>query len=71
MDTLLGVYVCSGANIFMLTPITEDIELNAKFNGLEYTILISASTETQVMLDDNFRNADTSMAQNLINVIIN
>lgn len=55
----------------MLTPITEDIELNAKFNGLEYTILISASTETQVMLDDNFRNVDTSMAQNLINVIIN
>ena len=71
LDTLFGVYVCSGANIFMVSPLSEDVELNAKLNGLDYTILISLATETQVMLEDNFKNADTSMAQNLMNVIIN
>ena len=70
LNQCLGVNVCSGASIYLLQPIVEDFALEAKLNQKSFTILVSAASETTVALDDTFKNADNTTAQNLINVVI-
>lgn len=71
LDAILSAYVCSGANVFLLTQITEDFMLNATLNEVEYILLIKAGTETQVLLSDDFKQANSAMARTLVNVILN
>lgn len=70
MDTALGLNVCSGEIIYLLSELEEDVKFNAMLNGNQYTIVIREETHTILNLQDDFTNESNSTAQQLINVII-
>lgn len=70
MDASLGLNVCSGEIIYLLSELEEDVKFNATLNGNQYTIVIREETHTILNLQDQFTNESNSTAQQLINVII-
>jgi len=70
LEKALGLYVCSGAAIYVLSELDEDVIFDVVLGGAKYKILIEKSTQSIVQLDGKFENSDNSVSQNLINIII-
>jgi hypothetical protein len=70
LEKSLGLYVVSGASIYMLTELEEDVKFDVSFSGAKYAIVIEQATQSSVQLDGKFDNSDNTVSQNLINIII-
>jgi hypothetical protein len=70
LEKALGLYVCSGAAIYVLSELEEDVIFDVALGGAKYKILIEKSNQSIVQLDGKFENSDNSVSQNLINIII-
>lgn len=70
LEKALGLYVCSGAAIYVLQELEEDLIFDVLLGGTKYKILIEKVSQSIVKLDEKFDNSDNSVSQNLINIII-
>ncbi len=70
LEKALGLYVCSGQQIYVLAELDEDVMFDVALAGAKYQILIDKSTQSIVQLDGKFQNQDNTVSQNLINIII-
>ncbi len=70
LEKALGLYVCSGAAIYVLQELEEDLIFDVLLGGAKYKILIRKVNQSIVQLDGKFENSDNSVSQNLINIII-
>ena len=70
LEKALGLYVCSGAAIYVLQELEEDLIFDVLLGGAKYKILIEKVNQSIVQLDGKFENSDNSVSQNLINIII-
>lgn len=62
LDKALGLYVCSGASIYVLSGLEEDVVFDVSLQGAKYTIFIDKSTLSMVQLNGKFDNQDNSVS---------
>ena len=70
LERILGQYVTSGAQLYTITELDESIEMAVVLNGAKYSLVIDKTTQATVTLDDEFQNAQNSVSQAIINIII-
>jgi hypothetical protein len=58
MFLALGLHVCSGNNIFVLSEIEseEEIRFDTKYRGEEYVIVVRPETKTLFMMQDDTKD---------------
>lgn len=70
LEKALGYYAISGACIYLLNELDEDVKFDVSMQGSKYAILIDKQTQSLVQLNEKFDNQDNSVTQTLINIII-
>lgn len=70
LEKALGLYAVSGACIYILSELDEDVKFDCMMQGTKYVIYIDKSTLSLVTLEDKFDNQDNTVTQTLINIII-
>jgi len=58
MTLALGLHVCTGQNIFVLSEIDsdEDITFDVKYRDSEYTLIIRPETKSLFVMQDDFKS---------------
>jgi hypothetical protein len=72
IDTILGLYVQSGRNVFTTTDINETVVINTKFRDIEYSIIIDATSKKYIAgkrLEEE-KMEDHSIMHTLLNIIV-
>lgn len=63
LETLLGLYVCSGQNIYVLNELDESLKFSVVYKQQQLEVTIDVSTVSNVTLGGNekWQNADNDV----------
>ena len=62
LEKVLGSYVVSGKQIYVLQSIDEDLSLSATIGSAHYTISVEQKSLTMVLLDAKFVNQENTVS---------